>query len=82
MGKEELQDWILITEKNLELEKKQRDYAQEYCEEFASIMGEIKTDSAKKELSELTQQNYTELVKMDIRMGLLEKALKMLKKTE
>lgn len=82
MGKEELQDCILITEKILKLVKKQRDYAQQFCEEIASIMGEIKTDSAKKELSELTQQNYTKLIEMDIKIGLLEKTLKMLNITE
>ncbi len=78
MGKEELQDCILITEKSLKLIKKQRDYVQQFCEEIASIMGEIKTDSAKKELSELTQKNYAGLVEIDIRIGLLEKRLKML----
>ncbi len=82
MGKEELQDWILITKRQLKLVKKQRDYVQQFCEEFASIMGEIKTDSVKKELSKLTQENYTELVEMDIRIGLLEKTLKMLNITE
>lgn len=66
----------------MKLVKKQRDYVQRFCEEIASIMGEIKTDSAKKELSELTQKNYAELVEMDIRIGLLEKTLKMLNITE
>ena len=79
---DELEDEILITQKSYEAVKKQREQIEKFCTDIASIMSELKTDRGKKDLAELTQKNYAAMIELDIQIGQLENALRILKATK
>lgn len=75
----EKHDSIKIIERHIEYSKEQREAAVKYCEQVASIMEELESEEGKKLLAEITQENYKQILELDIRIELLEKELEIAK---
>lgn len=68
-----------ILKKAIEAAKEQRKAATKYCEDIASVMGELETEEGRQMLAEITQENYKQMIELDIKISLLEKELDVLK---
>lgn len=78
-NRDRLEDTLLILESALKSAQEQKEYLQKYCEEIAAIMDQLKTESAKQELAEITQVNYKKMLEFDINIAKTERMIGLLK---
>lgn len=71
----EIRDMIKILKSLIKNAKEQRESANRYCEQVASIMENLESTIGRKMLAEITQENYKQLIELDIKISLLEKEL-------
>lgn len=72
----EKRDAIKILKSCMKNAKELREGAKKYCEQMASIMYDLESESGRKMLSEIMQEIYKQMIEIDIRISLLEKELK------
>lgn len=77
---EEMEDRLILYEVSAREAKKQKELLVKFTENIAGIMDQLKTDVVKKELAELTQQNYKKMIELDMEIALSEEALEFFKK--
>ena len=74
---EVFEDRYLIAKTSHKLVKQQKEELEKFCEQVAGIMPELKTDTGRQELAELTQGNFKAMIELDIQLAQLEKVLKL-----
>lgn len=72
-------DRIKIMERGLKAAEEQKVALEKYCADIAGIMEELKTDTVKQELAEMTQANYAKMVELEVNMAKMKKIIKSLK---
>lgn len=72
-------DRIKIMESGLKAAEEQKVALEKYCTDIAGIMEELKTDTVKQELAEMTQANYAKMVELEVNMAKMKKIIKSLK---
>lgn len=77
---EEIEDRLILYETSLKEAKKQKDLLIKFTEKIAGIMNELKTDTVKQELAEVTQNNYKKMIELEMEIALAEEALEYFKK--
>ena len=75
MERDEIEDSIIIMEKVLEALKEQREQLQHYSEDIAESMILLKSNYGKQLLATLTQDNYCEMIELEVEIAEMEKKI-------
>lgn len=71
----EKRDVIKILKSCIKNAEELRERANKYCEQMASIMDDLESATGRKMLAEITQENYKQMIELDIKISLMEKEL-------
>ena len=80
MERDEIEDSIIIMEKVLKALKEQREQLQHYSEDIAESMILLKSNYGKQLLATLTQDNYCEMIELEVEISEMEKKIKDVKR--
>lgn len=75
-NKELLEDRYLIATTSYRLVKVQKQTLEDFCRQIAALMDDMKSETGKQELAEITQSNYKSMIELEIQLGQLENAIK------